>query len=62
MKTTLCKSFFTHRESIKKGCSKTEKRSFVGVDPQIDPFDNPAKNERFPDKHVLLHIFIRELC
>ena len=44
------------------GRFKTKKRSSVGVDPQIDPLDNPAEYEKFPDKHVLLHIFIRELC
>jgi len=41
---------------------QNEKRSSVGVDPLIDPIDNPVKNEIFPDKHVLFHIFIRELC
>ena len=43
-------------------CKTKRKYSSVGVDPQIDPIDNSAKNEIFPDKHVVLHIFIRDLC
>ena len=47
-------------------CAQTalqnESRSCVGVDPQFAPIDNPAYHEKFPDKHVSIHIFIRELC
>ena len=48
--------------SLTRDALQNKNDSSVGVDPQIAPIDIPVKNEKFPDKHVLLHIFIRELC